>query len=72
MWLWELKDIAIIGVGLLISILAVTQTKIFIPLVLTATYAFLSIRFDGTSILNFIRYAGAFFLTKQQFYEWRI
>ena len=72
MWLWELKDIAIIGVGLLISILTVTQTKIFIPLVLTATYAFLSIRFDGTSILDFIRYAGAFFLTKQQFYEWRI
>ena len=72
MWLWELKDIAIIGVGLVISILAVTQKKIFIPLVLTATYAFLSIRFDGTSILDFIRYAGAFFLTKQQFYEWRI
>ena len=72
MWLWELKDIAIIGVGLVISILAVTQTKIFIPLVLTAAYAFLSIRFEGTSILDFIRYAGAFFLTKQQFYEWRI
>ena len=72
MWLWELKDIAIIGVGLVISSLAVTQTKIFIPLVLTAAYAFLSIRFEGTSILDFIRYAGAFFLTKQQFYEWRI
>jgi len=72
MWLWELKDIAIIGVGLVISILAITQTKIFIPLVLTAAYAFLSIRFEGTSILDFIRYAGAFFLTKQQFYEWRI
>ena len=72
MWLWELKDIAIIGVGLVISILAITQTKIFIPLVLTEAYAFLSIRFEGTSILDFIRYAGAFFLTKQQFYEWRI
>ena len=72
MWLWELKDIAIIGVGLVISILAITQTKIFIPLVLTAAYAFLIIRFEGTSILDFIRYAGAFFLTKQQFYEWRI
>ena len=72
MWLWELKDIEIIGVGLVISILAITQTKIFIPLVLMASYAFLSIRFEGTSILDFIRYAGAFFLTKQQFYEWRI
>ena len=59
-----------IGVGLLISILAVTQTGIYLPLVLTAVYCFLSIRFDGTSILDFIRYAGAFLLTKQQFYEW--
>ena len=61
-----------IGVGLLISILAVTQTGIYLPLVLTAVYCFLSIRFDGTSILDFIRYAGAFLLTKQQFYEWRL
>ena len=46
--------------------------RIFIPLVLTAVYAFLSIRFDGTSILDFIRYAIAFLITKQQFYEWRM
>lgn len=72
LWLWELKDIAVVGIGLLVSILAVTQTGIILPLVLTAVYAFLAIRFDGTSILDFIRYAGAFFITKQQFYEWRI
>ena len=54
MWLWELRDVGVIGVGLLVSILALTQTGIFIPLVFTAVYAFLSIRFDGTSILDFI------------------
>ena len=48
MWLWELRDVGVIGVGLLVSILALTQTGIFIPLVFTAVYAFLSIRFDGT------------------------
>lgn len=36
-------------------------------MVLTAVYAFLSIRFDGTSILDFIRYAVAFLITKQQY-----
>ena len=61
-----------IGVGLLLSVLALTQTGIFFPLVLTAVYGFLSIQFEGTSILDFIRYAGAFFITKQQFYEWRL
>ena len=72
LWLWELKDIGIVGVGLLLSILAVTQTGLYFPLVLTALYCFLSIRFDGTSILDFIRYAAAFLLTRQQLYEWRL
>ena len=71
MWLWELRDIGIIGVGLLFSVLALTQTGIFIPLIATAVYAFLSIQFEGTSILSFLRYAKAFLITKQQFYEWR-
>lgn len=71
LWLWELKDIGIIGAGLLLSVLALTQTGIFIPLVLTAVYAFLSIRFESTSILDFIRYAVAFLFTQQQNYEWR-
>ena len=72
LWLWELKDIGIIGVGLLFSVLAISQTGITLPLLLTAAYAFLSIRFEGTSILDFIRYAAAFFITNQQSYEWRM
>ena len=72
LWLWELRDIGVIGAGLLLSVLALTQTGLLLPLVLTAAYGFLSIQFEGTSILDFIRYAGAFFITKQQFYEWRL
>ena len=71
LWLWQLKDVGIIGVGALISILALTQLGFIPPIVLTAVYAFLTIRFDDTSILDFIRYACAFFIGKQQFYEWR-
>lgn len=71
MWLWELRDIAVIGIGLLLSILALTQTGLMFPLILTAVYAFLSIRFDSVCILDFIRYASAFFLFKPQLYEWR-
>lgn len=72
LWLWELRDIGIIGVGLLLSALALTQAGIALPLVLTAVFAFLTIRHEDTSILDFMRYAAAFLLTKQQFYEWRI
>lgn len=72
LWFWELKDIGIIGVGLLISVFALSQTGIFVPIVITAVYAFLAIRFEDTSILDFIRYACAFFILKQQMYEWRL
>jgi hypothetical protein len=71
LWLWELRDIGIIGVGLLISVFAVAQLRFLPPFVLTALYAFLSIRFEDTSILDFIRYAFAFFIGHQQVYQWR-
>ena len=43
-----------------------------LPIVAMALYAFLTIRFEDTSILDFIRYSGAFFLTRQQLYEWSL
>jgi len=71
LWLWELRDIGIIGIGCLISVFALAQLGFIMPLVVTALYGFLSIRFSDTSILDFLRYACAFFLTNQQLFEWR-
>ena len=70
MWLWQLRDLTIVGVGVLLSVLAITQTGIVIPAILTAVYAFLMIRIEDTSILDFLCYASAFFF-RQQFFEWR-
>ena len=72
LWLWELKDIGIIGIGLLISVFALAQLGFMPPIVITVVYAFLTIQFEYTSILNFIRYACAFFLFKQQIFEWSL
>ncbi|HWQ72926.1 MAG TPA: hypothetical protein VN370_11485 [Desulfitobacteriaceae bacterium] len=72
LWLWRLRDIGVIGVGCLLSVFALAQLGILLPIVATALYAFLTIRFEYTSILDFIRYACAFFLTRQQLYEWRL
>jgi hypothetical protein len=72
LWLWELRDIGIIGIGLLVSVFTLTQLGNMILIVITAVYAFLSIRFEDTSIMDFIRYACAFFIFKQQMYEWRL
>ena len=71
MWLWQLRDLTIVGVGVLLSVLAITQTGIVIPAILTAVYGFLTIRFEDTSIMDFIRYACGFFFTRQQLFEWR-
>lgn len=71
LWLWELRDIGIIGVGLLLSVFALAQLHFLQPAVITALYAFLTIRFEDTNILNFIRNATAFFIGKQQTYKWR-
>lgn len=71
LWLWELRDIGIIGAGFLISVYALSQLGWFAPIVLTVLYAFSSIQIGDMSILNFIRYAAAFFVVKQQTYYWR-
>ncbi len=71
MWMWELKDIGIIAVCAIISILALTKTGLMLPLSLTAGYAFLTIRVEDTSIMMFIKNAWAF-IAKQQLFEWRL
>ncbi|MEG0594891.1 MAG: hypothetical protein RR514_06715 [Christensenella sp.] len=79
LFLWELRDIVIIGVCVLLSVCCAVrlpeantlQRLAFLPpIVLTAVYAFLTIQFEGTSIMDFIRYAVSFFFLKQQQYEW--
>lgn len=67
LWLWTLRDVAWIGTGLLLSVLALTQTGSMIPLVITAALAFLCIRHGGISMLDFLRYAAAFFFFGQQY-----
>ena len=71
LWLWELRDVAVIGVGLLLSVLALTQGAGMFLLVLTVLYAFLSIRMEGASILDFLHHAVCFLFLHQQYYEWK-
>ena len=71
LFLWQLRDLAILAAGLVLSIFLLVKASLMLPLILTFVYAILSVRVDGSSILDFLRYATAFFLTKQQYYEWR-
>ena len=71
LWLWSLRDFAILCVGLLISVLALTQLRLILPFALTAAYAFLSSRLEEITVLDYIRYAGNFLLFSPQEYTWR-
>lgn len=70
--LWNLRDVAISVVLILLGILTITQTESPIVLAVAAAYAFLSIRFDDNSILDFLKRAWVFVVTGQQLYRWRL
>ena len=71
LWLWRLKDLVVLGAALLVSVMALSQLRFFLPLALTMVFAFLTMRFDDTSVLDYIKRAARYFVTTQQFYVWR-
>ena len=70
LWLWTLRDIGVLIGALVLSALALARFGTGLPLVLTALYAFLSIRVEEASILDFLCRAANFLLLRQQRYEW--
>ena len=72
LWLWLLWDSAVIGIGALLSVLALAQGLGMGLLVITVLYAFLTIQVEGSSILDFLRRAACFLFLCQQYYEWRL
>lgn len=71
MWLWELKDLAVTGILVLISVFGFAYAKLWFLLIFAGVYAFLTIQVEDISILKFIRYSCAYFLVEQQSFEWR-
>ena len=72
LWLWSLKDFVILAVAALFSALVLVQLRIYLPVAVTLCYGFLTIRMDDTTVLDFIKYAARYFVSTQQYYEWRV
>ena len=70
LWLWELRDVAIIAAALLLSVFALANTGSFALLLGTVMYAFLSIRVEDNSVLGFLCFAARFLFLQQQYFEW--
>ena len=71
MWLWSLKDFAIIGIGALLSAVFLIYLHKLLLVGIVAVYAFMTIRLDETTVMDYIKYAVRYFITTQQYFEWR-
>ena len=71
MWLWSLKDFVIMGIGALVGAVLLIPLHKVTPLGMVAVYAFMTIRLDDTTVMEYIRYAIRYFITTQQYFEWR-
>lgn len=71
LWFWGLRDFSILCVSALLSAVALVHLGFFLPAVVTLCYGFLTIRLDDATVMDFINWAVRYFLTTQQYYEWR-
>ena len=70
LWFWNLKDVIILAIALTISVVSWAKLGFILPAALTLGYAFLSIRMDEYSVLDFIRGAWRYFVSTQQHFNW--
>ncbi len=71
LWLWGMKDFIILCAAALLSIIALVELGWLIPAALTLCFAFLTIRKDEMTVLEYLKYAVRYFLSQQQYYEWQ-
>jgi len=71
LWLWSARDFAVTAVCGLISVFVLSATKSPIPLALAGLYGFLTIRLENDCILDFLGWAVRYFITAQQYFEWK-
>lgn len=71
LWFWSLRDFCILGISTLLSIVMLVQLRFIVPAAATLCYGFLTIRMDDTTVLDFMKYAVRYFISTQQYYEWR-
>ena len=71
LWLWGMKDFLILCVLAVVSVILLVEFGWLVPAAVTLCFAFLTIRKEDMTVLDYIRYAVKYFLTDQQYYEWR-
>ena len=71
LWFWALKDVIILGIALALSVAAWAKLGFVAPTAVTLLYAFLTMRIEETSVWDFIKRARRYFMSTQQYFEWK-
>ena len=71
LWLWSLRDFLILSIAILISAVILLNSWIVLPGALSLAFGFLTTRKDDTAVIDSIGYAVRFFISGQQYFEWR-
>ena len=71
LWLWSLLNFVLFGIMAMISLFLFVNLEWIVPMAMTMCYAFMTIRLDDITVVDFIRYAVKYFISTQQYFEWR-
>lgn len=71
LWLWGLRDFVILTLCVLLSLVLLVHSGFLLPLALTLCFAFMTIRMEDTTVMDYLGYATRHFITSQKLYEWR-
>ena len=70
LWFWSVRDFIIICGDIILSVVVFVNLWNVLPAATTLCYAFLSLRADEASVMDYIINAIRFFITSQQEYRW--
>ena len=68
--LWRLKDVVAGILLIMLGTVMLSQTGSPALLAVSAVYALLSVRFEDNSVLDYMRYAWRFCVSRRQFFIW--
>lgn len=71
LWLWSVRDLIVLGLCAPGAALVAVKFGWYFPAAMVALGAFLSVRPEEQSVLDFLSCAVRYFWSGQQHYEWR-
>ena len=71
LWLWGMRDFVILAIAALLSVVLLVHSGLLFPLAGALCFAFMTIRMEDTTVMDYLGYAVRHFVTSQKYYEWR-